>query len=135
MNQNLNNNYSFFFYLKEQLLRGKIRTGEMANIGVHLITGVIRSFLLSLKEPLVTYTARESFIKLAYIQEEIDVQVINIYPFRISMLLMDHPCFLDYCLLPSSRTSATEPRHIGLPDTSFTAVSIFSCYFTATCND
>ncbi len=47
----------------------------MANINIHLITGVVRSFLLSLKEPLVTYTVRESFIKLAYMKEEIDVQV------------------------------------------------------------
>ena len=49
----------------------------MTNIGIHLITGVLRSFLSSLKEPLVTYTARESFIKLAYMKEEIDVQVNN----------------------------------------------------------
>ncbi|XP_046639477.1 rac GTPase-activating protein 1-like [Daphnia pulicaria] len=60
--------------LKEQLLRGKIRSGEMSSINTPVITNVVRSFLQSLKEPLVTYTARESFIKLAYVQEEIDVQ-------------------------------------------------------------
>jgi Rac GTPase-activating protein 1 len=62
-------------YVKEQLLRGKIRSGEMSSINTPVITNVVRSFLQSLKEPLVTYTARESFIKLAYVQEEIDVQV------------------------------------------------------------
>ena len=66
---------NFHFVFKEQLLRGKIRSGEMSSISIPIITNVVRSFLLSLKEPLVTYTARDSFIKLAYMQEEIDVQV------------------------------------------------------------
>ncbi|XP_057366482.1 rac GTPase-activating protein 1-like [Daphnia carinata] len=60
--------------LKEQLLRGKIRSGEMTTISTSLITSVVRSFLLSLTEPLVTYTARESFIKLVYMKDEVDVQ-------------------------------------------------------------
>lgn len=65
----------FRFCLQEQLLRGKIRSGEMTTISTSLITSVVRSFLLSLTEPLVTYTARESFIKLVYMKEEVDVQV------------------------------------------------------------
>lgn len=60
---------------QEQLLRGKISPGEMTNYEIHVITGVLRSFLSSLKEPLITISSRESFIKLAYVQDETDVQV------------------------------------------------------------
>lgn len=48
----------------------------MTSINIHVIAGVIRSFLSSLKEPLLTYTARESFIKVAYMHEETDAQVL-----------------------------------------------------------
>lgn len=61
-------------WIQEQLLHGRIRTGQMSNYSVHVIAGVVKSFLSSLKEPLVTYTSRESFTKIAYIDDDTDVQ-------------------------------------------------------------
>jgi hypothetical protein len=100
-------NANFHFVFKEQLLRGKIRSGEMSSISIPIITNVVRSFLLSLKEPLVTYTARESFIKLAYMQEEIDVQV-RLAPYYFRDLIYYCECHhlvffsLDNCLFSYS---------------------------------
>lgn len=62
--------------LKEQLLHGRIRAGEMNSYSVHVIAGVVKSFLSSLKEPLVTYTSRELFTKIAYIDDDTDVQTV-----------------------------------------------------------
>jgi len=61
-------------HLKEQLLHGKVRAGQMSGYSVHVIAGVVKSFLGSLKEPLVTYTSRESFTKIAYIIDDTDIQ-------------------------------------------------------------
>ena len=59
---------------KEELLHGRIRHGQMNNYDIHVIAAVVKSFLSSLKEPLVTYTSRESFIKIGYIHDDTDVQ-------------------------------------------------------------
>ena len=66
----------FFVDIQEQLLHGRIRAGEMNSYSVHVIAGVVKSFLSSLKEPLVTYTSRELFTKIAYIDDDTDVQTV-----------------------------------------------------------
>ena len=48
----------------------------MSGYSVHVIAGVVKSFLSSLKEPLVTHTSRASFTKIAYIDDDTDVQTV-----------------------------------------------------------
>lgn len=98
----------YFVRLQEQLLRGKIRSGEMTTISTSLITSVVRSFLLSLTEPLVTYTARESFIKLVYMKDEVDVQVKIVNQSSVRMIYwLFSLLWLDVCLFPDSWTPPT----------------------------
>lgn len=51
----------------------------MADFDIHIVAGVVRSFLLSLKSPIITSTLRESFVKLSYIQEVADTQVVKYF--------------------------------------------------------
>ena len=64
----------------------------MTSINIHVIAGVIRSFLSSLKEPLLTYTARESFIKVAYMHEETDAQVLIFFKYIRERLFKINIC-------------------------------------------
>ena len=59
---------------QDQLLQGKMTPTQLAVINVHVLAGVLKSFLTSLKEPLVTWTMRESFTRISYISDETDVQ-------------------------------------------------------------
>lgn len=60
--------------LKEQLLQGKMTPTQLSTINVHVLCAVLKSFLASLKEPLVTWTMRESFTRIAYVTDDTDVQ-------------------------------------------------------------
>ena len=47
---------------------------QLSTINVHVLCAVLKSFLASLKEPLVTWTMRESFTRIAYVTDDTDVQ-------------------------------------------------------------
>lgn len=56
------------------MLQGKMRTDQLASINIHVVAGMVKSFLTSLKEPLVTYTMRDSLTRITYITDETDLQ-------------------------------------------------------------
>nr|CAG4634954.1 EOG090X0ACU [Alona affinis] len=59
--------------MKERLLRGKGQP-QISQVDIHVVTGTLKLFFRSLKEPLITYTLWESFVRIADIVDEMDVQ-------------------------------------------------------------
>jgi len=43
-------------------------------VDIHVVTGTLKLFFRSLKEPLITYTLWDSFVRIADINDEMDVQ-------------------------------------------------------------
>ena len=58
---------------QERLLRGKWQP-LISQVDIHVVTGTLKLFFRSLKEPLITYTLWDSFVRIADINDEMDVQ-------------------------------------------------------------
>ena len=58
---------------QDRLLRGKYQP-MISQVDADVLASTLKSFLRSLKEPLVTYTQWESFMKIADMVDEMDVQ-------------------------------------------------------------
>ena len=54
-------------------MRGKGQP-QLAQVDIHVVTGTLKLFLRSLKEPLITYTLWDSFVRIADLKDEADVQ-------------------------------------------------------------
>ncbi|XP_046462903.1 rac GTPase-activating protein 1-like [Daphnia pulex] len=59
--------------MKERLLRGKGQP-TLSQIDIHVVTGTLKLFFRSLKEPLITYTLWDSFVRIAELADEMDIQ-------------------------------------------------------------
>ncbi|XP_045034832.1 rac GTPase-activating protein 1 isoform X1 [Daphnia magna] len=59
--------------MKERLLRGKGQP-TLSQIDIHVVTGTLKLFFRSLKEPLITYTLWDSFVRIADLNDEMDIQ-------------------------------------------------------------
>jgi len=59
--------------MKERLLRGKGQP-HLSQVDIHVVAGTLKSFFRSLKEPLITYTMWDSFVHVADLNDEMDVQ-------------------------------------------------------------
>jgi len=59
--------------MKERLLRGKGQP-HISQVDIHVVAGTFKSFFRSLKEPLITYTMWDSFVRIADMYDEMDVQ-------------------------------------------------------------
>lgn len=58
---------------QERLLRGKGQP-QLSQVDIHVVTGTLKLFFRSLKEPLITYTLWDSFVRIADLHDDIDVQ-------------------------------------------------------------
>ena len=58
---------------QERLLRGKGHP-HLSQVDIHVVAGTLKSFFRSLKEPLITYTMWDSFVHIADLHDEMDVQ-------------------------------------------------------------
>lgn len=59
--------------LKERLLRGKWQP-MISQVDIHVVAGSLKLFFRSLREPIITFTLWESFVRIADINDEMDVQ-------------------------------------------------------------
>lgn len=59
---------------QEELVRGKIQPHRLSQINIHVVTGALKLFLRTLKEPLITFTLWKSFVGICDLPEEMDVQ-------------------------------------------------------------
>ena len=60
--------------LQEELVRGKIQPHRLSQVNIHVVTGALKQFLKTLKEPLITFTLWKSFVGICDLNEEMDVQ-------------------------------------------------------------
>ncbi|XP_046462589.1 rac GTPase-activating protein 1-like isoform X1 [Daphnia pulex] len=60
--------------LKEEMVRGKMQPQRLAQVNIHVVTGALKLFLRTLKEPLITFTLWKSFAGICDLDEEMDVQ-------------------------------------------------------------
>ncbi len=63
----------WFVRFQERLLRGKGQP-TLSQIDIHVVTGTLKLFFRSLKEPLITYTLWDSFVRIAELADEMDIQ-------------------------------------------------------------
>lgn len=63
------------------MLRGKGQP-QLAQVDIHVVTGALKLFLKTLKEPLITWTLWSCFTNVADMEEEVDVQnqIYSIFP-------------------------------------------------------
>lgn len=55
-------------------MRGKVQPHRLAQINIHVVTGALKLFLRTLREPIITYTMWKSFTAISDLSEEMDVQ-------------------------------------------------------------
>uniref|UniRef100_A0A0P6CLF9 Rac GTPase-activating protein n=1 Tax=Daphnia magna TaxID=35525 RepID=A0A0P6CLF9_9CRUS len=60
--------------LKDEMVRGKMQPQRLAQVNIHVVTGALKLFLRTLKEPLITFTLWKSFVGICDLTEEMDVQ-------------------------------------------------------------
>ena len=56
------------------MVRGKMQPQRLAQMNIHVVTGALKLFLRTLKEPLITFTLWKSFAGICDLDEEMDVQ-------------------------------------------------------------
>ncbi len=54
-------------------MRGKGHA-QLQQVDIHVVTGTLKLFFRSLKEPLITYTLWNSFVRIADLNDDSDVQ-------------------------------------------------------------
>ena len=54
-------------------MRGKGQP-QIAQVDIHVVTGTLKQFFRSLKEPLITFTLWDRFVSIAELNDEMDVQ-------------------------------------------------------------
>ena len=55
------------------MLRGKWQP-MISQVDIHVVAGSLKLFFRSLREPIITFTLWESFVRIADINDEMDVQ-------------------------------------------------------------
>lgn len=64
----------FYCHLQDEMVRGKMQPQRLAQVNIHVVTGALKLFLRTLKEPLITFTLWKSFVGICDLTEEMDVQ-------------------------------------------------------------
>lgn len=64
----------FYFNRQDEMVRGKMQPQRLGQVNIHVITGALKLFLRTLKEPLITFTLWKSFAGICDLTEEMDVQ-------------------------------------------------------------
>lgn len=101
----------------------------MSIVNIHVITGVLKQFLRSLKEPLLTFSLWKSFTSIADMSDEMDVQT-TIYSL-IPDLPQPNRDTLAYLILHIQRF--VEPRWLLIVITSYTVYTGLANHRIAKC--
>lgn len=55
-------------------MQGRTQLNHLAVVDIHVVTGTLKLFLRSLREPIITFTLWHSFVRLAEVCEEADAE-------------------------------------------------------------
>lgn len=56
------------------MVRGKAQPYRLSQVNIHVVTGALKLFLRSLREPIITFTLWKSFTSICDLPEVMDVQ-------------------------------------------------------------